>query len=244
MKIFDLNNVSFTYYGESPALNKVSLEIFSGEKLSILGSNGSGKTTLLSVLNGLLFPQRGEIRFLDQIITEKKLEDNKFNSFFRQKVGYVFQNPDVQLFCPTVADELNFGLQQLNLSKTELKERIDNAIATFNLEKLIDRAVFNLSFGEKKRVTLASVFILDPDVILLDEPTTGLDPKNKNILINLINMLNFEGKTVITTTHDLKIAEKISDKAVLFDETNTIIAYSDTKNIINNNEILSGAGLV
>lgn len=244
MKIYELKNVNYSYFKGKPALIDINMEITAGEKVAIIGPNGCGKTTLLSILDGLIISDSGEIKAFGNVFNEKKLEDPEYNATFRKKVGYVFQNSDVMLFNPTVLDELTFGPKQFYISKSELKERVERIVELFHLEKLLQSAPFSLSFGEKKRVALASVIINNPEVILLDEPTTGLDPKNKNILINLINQLNKNGKTIITTTHDYNIISQISDRVEVFGENNTIIKSLSSINISDNPEILQKAGLL
>jgi len=244
MKIYELKDISYSYFKGKVALDNINLEISAGEKVAVIGPNGCGKTTLLSILDGLLFPNFGEIKAFGEILNETKLENPEFNINFRKKTGYVFQNPDVMLFCPTVLDELSFGPLQLNIDNNELKKRLEQMIELFHLEKLLKAAPFSLSFGEKKRVALASVIINNPEVILLDEPTTGLDPKNKNILINLINKLNQNGKTIITATHDYNVISEISTRVEIFGEENTIIKSLSHANVSNNPEILCSAGLL
>ena len=158
-----------------PALDQVNLAVTAGESLAILGANGCGKSSLLKILDGLYFPDRGSITAFGKPLTEAAFLEDAFNFDFRRRVGLVFQDSDVQLFMPSVWDEVAFAPLQLGISQQQVKERVAAALAALQIEKLSDRPPHQLSNGEKKRVALASVLSLSPDVWLLDEPTTGLD---------------------------------------------------------------------
>lgn len=172
--VFDLKNISYSYVGKIDALKNITLKIDRGEQVSIIGSNGSGKSTLLAILNGLIYPTSGEFYAFDNQITEEvfdAIKDNEFRSFFRTKVGFVFQNSDVQLFSPTVFDEIAFGPLQLNVAPEEVKSRVEDVLEMMNITKLRDRSPHTLSGGEKKKVCIATVLVNNPDVLLLDEPS-------------------------------------------------------------------------
>ena len=207
--IFDLENVSFDYDG-IVALRQVSLSIASGQRVAIVGANGSGKSTLLRLLDGLCFPSSGTVRFSGEAMTPERLQSDGFALNFRRRVALVFQNPDVQLFNPTVFDELAFGPLQLRWPKDQLLERMNNVMEFMGITNLRDRPPHRLSGGEKKRVALASVLVLDPEVLLLDEPTSALDPKTQSHLIDLIQSWKSTTKTVIAATHQLDIVEDIA----------------------------------
>jgi cobalt/nickel transport system ATP-binding protein len=245
--IFDLRNVSYTYPGKLNALKDITLQINAGEQVAIMGANGSGKSTLLSILNGLIYPTSGEFFAFGNQVTEDAfdtLEDNEMARYFRKKVGFVFQNPDVQLFCSTVYDEVAFGPLQLDLSKDEIVKRVDDVMKLVGIENLKSRAPHTLSGGEKKKVCIASVLSVNPDVLLLDEPTGGLDPRSQLSLIELLQALAKAGKTVITATHDLDIIEQISTRAVVFGEDHTIKVDDSSKNIMNDLEVLMANNLI
>jgi len=210
---FTLADVSFRY-PEATALDGLSLSVSPGECLAILGANGSGKSTLLRVLAGLCFPERGAVEFFGEPLTEEALGQAAFARRFRRRVGVVFQNPDVQLFNATVFDEVAFGPLQMEWPKAEILDRVHGALADFGIEALKDRPPHRLSGGEKKRVALASVLVLDPDVLLLDEPTAALDPQSQGHVIDfLFGCLG--KKTVITTTHSLEVAQEIADRVLV-----------------------------
>ncbi len=245
--IFDLRNVSYTYLGKFVALKDVTLKINAGEQVAIMGANGSGKSTLLSILNALIYPTGGEFYAFGNPVTEDvfdSLEDNGQSRYFRKKVGFVFQNSDVQLFCSTVYDEIAFGPLQLDLPKEEVKKRTEDVMAMMGITSLKDRSPHTLSGGEKKKVCLASILAVNPDVLLLDEPTAGLDPRSQLWLIELLQELAGAGKTIITATHDLDIIEQISTRAIVFGEDHTIKVDTDSHKVMNDLELLMSANLI
>jgi cobalt/nickel transport system ATP-binding protein len=245
--IFELRNVSYTYLRQFEALRDVSLTIHAGEQVAIVGANGSGKSTLLAILNALSYPTAGEFFAFGTPVKEEvfdTLEDNEFSSFFRKKVGFLFQNPDVQLFSSTVFDEIAFGPLQLGLPQEEIRQRIEDVISMLGIEALRDRAPHMLSGGEKKKVCIASILATNPDVLLLDEPTGGLDPRSQVWLIDLIQALAKSGKTIITATHDLAIVEKISTRAIVVGEDHTIKTDRDSTAVMNDQELLLSANLI
>jgi cobalt/nickel transport system ATP-binding protein len=244
MPVFAVEDVHFSYDKRQPALAGVSLHVHAGEKIAVLGSNGSGKSTLLKLLDGLYFPQQGTIRAFGQPLTESALAEDAFAFDFRRRVALVFQDADVQLFSPTVWDEIAFAPLQLDLSEAEVKTRVDEALATLRIEHLADRSPHRLSGGEKRRVALASVLALRPSVWLLDEPTTGLDPRSQSWLIDFILAQSELGGTFITSTHDLDIVSEIADRVYVFDETHHVAAEGPTEDILADRDLLLRCNLV
>lgn len=245
--IFDLRNVSYSYLGKIDALKEISLSISPGEQVCIMGANGSGKSTLLAIIDGLVFPSAGEYYAFGQPVYEEtfdSIKDNEFRYYFRKKVGFVFQNSDVQLFSPTVFEEIAFGPLQLDLPKEEVVSRVEDVIDIMDISKLRDRAPHTLSGGEKKKVCIASVLAINPDVLLLDEPTAGLDPRTQLWLIELLQELGKAGKTIITATHDLDIIEQISNRAVVIGEDHRVKVDRGTKAVLNDIELLLAANLI
>jgi cobalt/nickel transport system ATP-binding protein len=245
--IFDLRNISYSYVGKIDALKEISLKIDKGERVSIIGSNGSGKSTLLAILNGLIYPTSGEFYAFDNQITEDvfdTIKDNEFRSYFRTKVGYIFQNSDVQLFSPTVYEEIAFGPLQLNFSAQEVKTRVDDVIEMMEISKLKDRSPHTLSGGEKKKVCIASVLVNNPDVLLLDEPSAGLDPRTQLWLVELLHELGTVGKTIITATHDLEIIDQISKRSIVMGEDHRVKQDGSVDEVLSNFELLLGANLI
>jgi cobalt/nickel transport system ATP-binding protein len=245
--IFDLRNVSYSYVGKIDALKDITLKIARGEQVSIIGSNGSGKSTLLAILNGLIYPTSGELyAFENQIVEEAfdAIKDNDFRSYFRTKVGFVFQNSDVQLFSPTVFEEIAFGPLQLNFSPEDVRARVEDVLEIMDIAKLRDRSPHTLSGGEKKKVCIATVLVNNPDVLLLDEPSAGLDPRTQLWLVELLQELGQAGKTIITATHDLEIIEQISKRAIVIGEDHKIKEDGDSDKVLSNYELLLGANLI
>ncbi|WP_292425498.1 energy-coupling factor ABC transporter ATP-binding protein [Methanoregula sp.] len=245
--VFDLRDVSYTYLRRFEALKGVTMAVQAGEQVAILGANGSGKSTLLAILNALSYPTSGEFYAFGTLVKEEifdTLEDNEFNRSFRKKVGFLFQNPDIQLFSSTVFDEIAFGPLQLDLPPDEVQKRTEEVIAMLGIENLQDRAPHMLSGGEKKKVCIASILSTNPDVLLLDEPTGGLDPRSQIWLIELIQDLAKCGKTIITATHDLDIVEQISTRAIVVGEDHTIKLDSDCASVMGNLDLLMAANLI
>lgn len=242
--VFEVKGVSYSCLDKFPALCDVSLEIGEKESIVLLGANGSGKSSLLHILNGLVFPQKGEVLFQGKRLTEESLGDEEFNGFFRKTVGLIFQNSDVQLFSPTVWDEIAFGPTQLGLSKEEVEGRVFDLMRMLKMENLKDRPPFHLSGGEKKKVAIASTLAVNPDILLLDEPTNGLDPRTQAWLIELLQELRNAGKTIVMASHDLLVVEKISDRVVVMGEDHRIAAAGNTSDILSDRDLLLEVNLI
>lgn len=234
--VFELDGISYAYQNV-PALEGISLRIGRGQRVALLGANGSGKSTLLHLLDALCFPSAGELKAFGETLSEGALADDATHFAFRRRVGLVFQNPDVQLFNPTVFDELAFGPLQLGWPKDEILRRIDATLERFAIGDLRHRAPHRLSGGEKKRVALASVLIGDPEVLLLDEPTAALDPKSQDEVIRFLIASRGTGRTIVAATHDLDIVEDIADFVLVLDRGRVAGAGTPT-------EILADADLL
>ena len=230
-------------YDRVPALHGLSLEVVPGESVALVGANGSGKSTLLRLLDGLSFASQGSVSFCGEALTEDRLQSDEFALAFRRRVALVFQNPDVQLFNPTVFDEVAFGPVQLRLPKQEILQRVEQALHLMQIEHLRDRPPYRLSGGEKKRVALASVIVLDPEVILLDEPTSTLDPRSQSQLIDLLQSWKGASKTIVTATHQLEILDELADRLVGLEE-GKVAASGATRDILNDFDLLLRANLV
>lgn len=240
--LFDLRDVRFDYEG-IVALRDVSLAIAAGQHIAIVGANGSGKSTLLRLLDGLCFPSSGSISFLGEGLSADRLQGNGFALGFRRKVALVFQNPDVQIFNPTVFDEVAFGPLQLQWTRDEVLRRVNETMSFMGIMHLKDRPPHRLSGGEKKRVALASVLVLDPEILLLDEPTAALDPKSQSQLIDLIQGWKSTSKTVVTATHQLDIVEDIADLVYVMQE-GSIVGSGTPSEVLIDYELLLRANLV
>ena len=239
---FEIDGITFDYE-EIPAIRGLSLRIERGERLALLGANGSGKSTLLRILDGLCFPTTGTVSFAGNPLTPESFQRNGYGLTFRREVALVFQNPDAQLFNPTVFDEIAYGPLQLRWSKEDILRRVDETLRLMGIFHLKERPPYRLSGGEKKRVALASVLVLDPEVLLLDEPTATLDPRSQSQLVDLIQQWKGTTKTVITATHQLDIVEDIADRVLVL-EAGAVIATGTPAEILSNEALLLRANLV
>jgi cobalt/nickel transport system ATP-binding protein len=242
--VFDLQDVTFAYDGKEKAVDGISLCIHSGERVAILGSNGSGKSTLLKLMDGLYYADSGQACAFGRPLTEDAFRDEEFNFYFRQRVGLVFQDSDVQLFSPCVWDEVAFGPLQLGLSRDEVTRRVDAALAALRIEKLRDRPPHRLSGGEKKRVALASVLSFNPEIWLMDEPTAGLDPRSQSWLVDFIIEQGRAGKTIVTATHDLNIVDSIADRVYVLNEDHHIMAEGAPDDILSKHDLMIACNLM
>ena len=241
--VFQLQNVKFSYLGKFSALCGIDMEIKRGEKLAILGANGTGKTTLLEILDGLIFTDSGSVKFFGREINQQAFNDD-FSRYFRSKVGLVFQNPEVQLFCPTVKEDIVFGPLQLGVPKEEIKKRLDRLVDIFDIEELLERMPHQLSMGEKRKVALASTLAIEPEVLILDEPTAGLDPHTARHIVDIIIQANAGGKTIITATHDLHIIEEISDIVYVLNKDRRIARSGSPCELLSDPDFLEENNLI
>lgn len=242
--VFVLEQVSYHYPGGEIALRGIDLEIREQERVVLLGANGSGKSTLLKVLDGLLFPQQGSVSAFGQPISEKSLQEEATNHAFRRQVGFVFQNSEAQLFSSSVWEEIAFGPLHMNMTEAEVRQRVSDVLQMFGLQALKERPPFKLSGGEKKKVALAAVMATNPRVLILDEPTTGLDPRTQRWLIDMLRQLGRTGKTLVTATHDLEIVEEIADRVVVFDEHHGLVASGPPRQILADKDLLLAVNLI
>jgi len=235
-EIFRLNNVSFKYPDGTLALKNVSMKVYKGEILGIIGPNGAGKSTLLMILDGLLFPFEGELYAFEEKLDRSRLKDDSFRYKFRRKVGIVFQDPDIQLFSSTVWDDVAFGLKYLNIDRKEINERVEYALKELRISYLARKHPYDLSVGEKKKASIATILSIYPEVIILDEPTANLDPGGKKELTELIKRLNNHGKTFIIATHDLNFIAELADRVYVLNRT--IIAEGPTIDILSDKRLM------
>ncbi|MFA6358241.1 MAG: ABC transporter ATP-binding protein [Candidatus Omnitrophota bacterium] len=242
--IFELNDVYFSYLGKFLALSGINLKVIQGQKIGIIGANGSGKSSFLQILNGLIFADSGKVNFCGQELNEKIFRENKFSQDFRRRVGFVFQNPDVQLFCPTVKDDIVFGPLQLGFEKSQIEKRLEKIVVTLGIQELLNRCPYQLSIGEKRKVAIASTLIIEPEILILDEPTAGLDPLTTRQIIDLLIKANADGKTIITATHDLHIVEEIADVVYVFNHEKKVAKFGHAEDILNDLELLKANNLV
>jgi len=211
--ILRLENVFFRYPGGEPVLRHLSLDFPKGEKTVVLGRNGAGKSTLFSLCNGLFLPESGRV-WLDG---EPLGTSRKALREARKRIGLLFQNPDSQLVSASVREDVSFGPINLGLSRRDVLHRVETALEEVGMRDSIDRPVHALSFGQKKRVCLAGVLAMEPEVLILDEPTAGLDPAMAEELLGLLERLRERGVTLISATHDLDFAYAWADHVRILD---------------------------
>ena len=220
--IINLSHISYNYE-EVSALNDISLEIYAGELIFFTGPNGCGKSTLFKLLNGLIFPTKGEYYFDNKKIDKNTLQDNIFAKNFHKRIGYIFQNPDVQLFNATVYDEIAFGPRQMNLNEDIIHQRLNELLIYLNIQHLQDRPPYHLSGGEQKKVALAAILALNPDILMIDEPLNGLDNKTrqwfKDFLIDFIKA----NKTILISTHEQELLSLPHSRIIKFNDKHTIL---------------------
>jgi cobalt/nickel transport system ATP-binding protein len=241
--VFDVQNVTYRYNSDVTALNGISLVVNSGMRIAILGANGSGKSTLLRILDALYFPDGGSVTAFGMPLTEEQLQDEAFAFQFRRRVALVFQNPDVQLFNPTVFDEVAFGPLQLRWPRDQVRRCVAETLDMLEIAHLKDRSPHRLSGGEKKRVALASVLILDPEVLLMDEPTAALDPKSQSMVVDFLAGWSGGAKTVITATHDLDMVQEIADHSFVF-QNGRVVAEGSPAVILGDSALLERTNLI
>jgi len=236
--------VSFSYLGRFPALRELSFEVETGESVAVLGANGCGKSTLLKILGGLVFADEGSCRAFGHELSERALSDDGFSLAFRARTGFVFQNSDAQVFSPTVREEVAFGPLQLGLERDEVERRVSDALAMLEISELAERAPYQLSAGQKKRVALASVLVSSPELLLVDEPTAGLDPRSRQWLLELFGELRGAGKTIVLATHELDQLEWITNRCLVLSEEHRLIASGPPSEILADFDLLLAANLI
>lgn len=207
-----LDDICFAY-DSTPVLKHFSTEIADGEFVVIKGDNGCGKSTLLNIINALEFAEIGTYTFDGTVIDKKAMKNEQFAKAFHQKIGYVFQNTDAQLFCSSVYDEIAFAPRQMQLDEAEVAKRVEDMLKLTGTEHLKERAPFHLSMGEKKKVAVASVLAMNPQVLILDEPMNFLDKKSRQWLVEFLNQMHSVGKTVIIVSHTDDF-DKMADRII------------------------------
>ncbi len=231
-KAVEIRKLNYTYPDGKRALHDIELDVFTGESVGIIGPNGAGKSTLLLHLNGIL-RGNGHVRIFDLEINDKNL------TRIRRMVGLVFQDPDNQLFMPTVFDDVSFGPINMNIPKNEVENLVNEALKEVDMLDSIGRSSHHLSFGEKKRISIATVLSMKPQILALDEPSSNLDPKHRR---DLIGFLGRSKLTKIIVTHDLDLVSKICSKVILIDK-GRIIASGNTSDILKDKSLLEAHDL-
>ncbi|AGY75356.1 energy-coupling factor ABC transporter ATP-binding protein [Clostridium autoethanogenum] len=229
---------AFFKYKNNEVLKDINVTIEQGESIALIGANGSGKSTFLKLLNGVVFPTKGNYYFGDVKICKNELEKGNFSKKFHKKVGFVFQNSDAQLFCSSVYEEVAFGPRQMGMDEDEVNKRVNDCLELLNVKDLENREPYNISGGEKKRVAIAAVLALNPEVLVLDEPMSGIDPKGKKFLNDLFIKLNKAGKTIICSTHDFEYVNGLFKRVLVFSEDHHIIRDDSYNKVMEDTEFL------
>jgi cobalt/nickel transport system ATP-binding protein len=233
----EAHGVCYTYQESTRALFNVDFQAEEGEFIALLASNGSGKTTLIKVLVGLLKPQKGRIALYGRDLREYTPRD------LYQRIGMVFQNPNDQLFAATVEEDVAFGPRNLDLTEDEVQRRVSESLEAVAAAELRDRAIHHLSFGEQKRVAMAGVLAMRPSILILDEPTAGLDPAGEALMMRLLNRLNRQqGITVILATHSVDMLPLFADRIYMLSR-GTVLQQGPADEIFRNHELIDQAGL-
>jgi cobalt/nickel transport system ATP-binding protein len=229
-------DVRFTYPGCIKAIDGVSLEIQKSERVAILGPNGSGKSTLILLIAGLLTPEKGEIMVFNEKTTSKNFAK------LRQKIGIVFQDPDDQLFTQSVTEDVEYGPKNLRLPENDIKQRSCEVLEKIGIYHLKDRPPHRLSFGEKKKASLATALVLKPELLILDEPTANLDLASRRGLLGMLNDLNKQGTTILVSTHDVEALPELADRVIVISD-GKILGEGETSEVLQNSQLLGAAGL-
>jgi len=231
MTEIETQNVSFSYSEAEDVLRSVSLQIKHGEFAALIGQNGSGKTTLAKNLLGLLRPREGIVMIQAEDIRSKAVGE------IARRVGYVFQNPDHQIFSATTREEIAYGPQNLQLGEAEIIDRTEQAMDRFNLTAYAERQPAALSQGIRRKVALASIYAMDPQIWILDEPTGGLDWRSAQETMALLHELNESGKTIVLITHDMRIVAEHTERCIVMSE-GQVVAHEATRTVMERSEAL------
>jgi cobalt/nickel transport system ATP-binding protein len=236
--------VSYRHPDGTEALRDVDFTVGSGEVWHLLGASGSGKSTLLHILDGLRRPTRGEVRFRGRSVDEASLKDPGFLFEYRAAVGLLFQDPDAQLFCDTVEEELRFGPRQRGWAEDVGRARVEETLALLGLAPLAGRSVERLSGGERRLVALGSVLSGDPEVLLLDEPTGDLDPRRRRRLMTFLASRRDAGKTLVIATHDLALVRSLGGRAAVLDGGHRVRRTGAARDILTDRTLLAECRLI
>lgn len=227
-KVIEIKNLSYSYPDGTSALKNITMDILEGESIGLVGPNGAGKSSLLLHLNGILSGKSELFKILGRIVDKDNIR------YIRSKVGLVFQDPDTQLFMPTVFEDVSFGPINLGMNDAEIKKSVNDALNAVDMLYAMNKLSHHLSLGEKKRISIATVLSMSPEILVLDEPTSNLDPKHRKDLINLINNLKH---TKIIATHDLDLVKRCCSKTAVLNG-GRLIAFASTEKILNNKQLL------
>lgn len=236
--ILKLHEISYCYPSGVLALDSICLDLPKGKKIAMLGANGAGKSTLMFLLNGILKPTEGYLSYKQKKYSYKR----KDLRTLRTNIGFLFQDSDNQLIAPTVFEEVSFGLTNMSSNKDWVRTKVDVAIEDFCLQNIKDRTPHELSAGQKKRVCLASILAMEPEVVICDEPSSNLDSKHTQLTFNYLNNLNKKGKTILIATHDVNLAYEWADYIIILKQGKQL-GNGTPKDIFGNTQLIKEAGL-
>jgi cobalt/nickel transport system ATP-binding protein len=236
--MIELKNLSFSWPGEAKLLENLSLRVRPGEKVVLLGANGCGKSSVLKLMNGLLAPQQGEVLWKGETLTRATLRQGNRATAFRRACVLLFQHPEAMLFNPTVRDELAYGPRQLGLA--DIAARVARWSEELGLGPLLDKPPFLLSGGQKQKLALACLLVLDPELLLLDEPSASLDPATVGWLVDT---LVHSDKTLVIATHNLSLAAELGERCIVLGQKGQILFDGPTRMALSGTDLLEQAGL-
>lgn len=238
MNLIETRNLTYTYEDDQLALKNITTTIKKGEKIAVVGSNGAGKSTFFLTLNGILKVDKGSLLYKDEIIEYKKKQMIEL----RKNIGIIFQDPDSQIVAQTVFHEIAFGIMNLSVGKDETRQKVNAMIEKMELTDMAQKAPHYLSGGQKKRVTIADILIMEPELILFDEPTASLDPLNVKKLKSTLTELFDQGITLMISTHDMEFAYEWADRIMVF-HGGEIIADGTPEKVFEQKELLEKANI-
>lgn len=236
--ILEAEELEYAYADGTKALRKINMAVHCGEKIAVLGSNGAGKSTLFLHFNGIFQPERGCIRFHGRKLSYNKAELMEL----RRSIGIVFQDPDSQLFSASVLQEVSFGPMNLGFSEAEVRSCVEKALQDTETSDLIDRPTHTLSFGQKKRISIADILAMDPEVIIFDEPTAWLDPRHAQEFMQLLDNLSQQGKTIVISTHDVDLAYSWADRIFIL-KAGQVLKEGLPEEVFSSRDVLRAADL-
>ncbi len=237
-RIIELHNVSYKYVSGTLALNSVNLAIPKGKKVALLGANGAGKSTLMLLLNGIIRPTTGHLSYDSLKYNYKKRHLRQL----RSKIGLIFSDSDNQLIAPTVYEEISFGLNNISKNEEWVRTKVDEALNAFALNSIAEKPTHELSTGQKKRVCLAAVLAMEPEVIVSDEPASGLDPRYEKKIFGYLDQLQEKGKTILISTHDVNQAYTWADHVIVLHH-GEVLLQGEPKEVFGQKDVLKVTGL-
>ena len=239
--IISLRGVSYRYPDGNTAIDGLDLDIMPGEAVAIVGPNGAGKSTLLQIIAGLIPVSEGRLTVTGKEIDRKSVDRPNDLEWLRRRLGIIFQDSDVALFNSTVWNDVVFGPLHMGLPVEEVKARGNRALERLGIAHLRDRAPYRLSGGEKRKVSIASVLSIEPDILLFDEPTSDLDPRSRRMVVDLLKSMSAEGRTVVVATHDVNAVPDFAKRIVVLNKR--VLASGDVRTILSNERMLNDADL-